>query len=94
MSFSFNAVGTADEVVDQLGLVGDGTHGTGDLGPELAQLLAKHLAADVPMRPHGDHEHRYVVEAAGHSGGSSPTSLTVTLKPHYVRMPAPQPGEG
>jgi len=85
MSFSFTAVGSRDEVIEQLGHVTEGTHGTGALGPELAALLAKHLAADEVTAPSPRYRIAYVVTASGHSGGGSATSLTVSLASHYLQ---------
>jgi hypothetical protein len=87
VSFSFNAVGSRDEVVEQLGHVKEGTHGDGALGPEIAALLAAHLKADDPGELAGSYRVGYVVKASGHSGGGIAASLNVTLEPLYVQWP-------
>lgn len=95
MSFGYNAVGTKDEVVTQLERVGENTHGSGQLGPESARLLIKHIQQDQAAefaRP--DHEYRYVITANGHSGGGSPTSLTLNVQAHYLHKPADEAGDG
>lgn len=84
MSFSFTAVGRKDDVVRQLRAIKDGTAGTGELAPEIAQLLARHIDTD-HLSFAGDYDCHYVVSASGHSGGGSATSLQLTVTPHYIR---------
>lgn len=88
MSFYFTAVGTRTEVIEQLAAVREGTNGTGELGPELAMLFAKHIVADGDSPGAGDYTTRYVITANGHSGGGSTTSLTASVQAHAIRTTA------
>lgn len=81
MSFSFTAVGTLDDVRQQLGAV-DLKHG-GDLA-EAARTLVTEAVADVdPATTHAGHEKRFVVEASGHKDANA-TSLTVSVRTFWV----------
>lgn len=84
MSFSFTAAGGKHQVVAQLRAIGNGQRniGTGQLGPELAHLLAGHINADQDNADGDDHV--YVVTASGHSGGGSPASLRCEVTAHWV----------
>lgn len=88
MSFSFKAAGGKHQVVAQLRAIGNGDRniGTGELGTDLARLLADHIDGDQD-RP-GGCDTVYVVEASGHSGGGSPASLQCQISAHVV-IPAP-----
>jgi hypothetical protein len=92
VSFSFNAAGSKRQVVAQLREIAEHKRniGTGELGPQLAGVLAEHINQD-ESEP-GGWEYVYVVTAGGHSGGSSPSSLNCSVTAHYV-MPALPAGD-
>ena len=80
MSFSLTAVGTLDDVRQQLTTV-DLKHG-GDLA-EAARTLVTEAVADVEPNAHSGHEKRFVVEASGHKDANA-TSLTVSVRTVWV----------
>ena len=84
MSFSFTAAGDKKQVVAQLNAIADGKRsiGTGQLGTDLARLLAEHVNQD-ENQP-GGYQYVYVVTASGHSGGGSAASLQCSVTPHWV----------
>lgn len=93
MSFSFNAVGTKEEVVAQLEAapIGLGEHRFNEFGADLCELLGKHFAAETAA-PGSGYEYRYVAKASGHGGGSVPLSLQMSVEPLYVAAtPAEEP---
>lgn len=84
MSFNYTAAGDKRHVVAQLRQVADGEvqTGTGEIGADVARLLADHIDQD---HNYVDGESVvYVVKASGHSGGSLSTMLNVSVMPHYV----------
>jgi hypothetical protein len=83
VSFSFTAVGKRDDVSAQL----RHKHIQGvdsEIGREVAQLLARHIAKDDAARTGAGYDVAYTVRASGHSGGSAPLSLTLTVECNYV----------
>lgn len=86
MSFSFSAMGTRDEVLAQLALSDPSGNKVGEAARD---LVAAALEAEV-YRPAGPGwEYRFIVEASGHSGGGSPLSLNLTVRPVFVRAADP-----
>lgn len=90
MSFSFSAVGTKEEVAAQLGAanITAGEDRFNLVALDLRDLLVKHFEAEAAAAWNGG-EYRYTVEASGHGGGTLPVSLQVTVKPHWITVPAP-----
>lgn len=92
MSFSFTAAGSRDDVIRQLRLVKEGTHGPGPLGPRIAELVAGELACDESGNAVAqDYRMHYLVEGSGHSGGGSAVSLSLTVRPMYIRDAQAEP---
>ena len=94
MSFSFNAIGTADEVIAQLEAapIGKGQQRFNKFGGDLRDLLVSHFGHEhehaVPWA--GGHEYRYIVKASGHGGGSVPLSLQLEVENHHVAVRQPE----
>jgi hypothetical protein len=85
MSFSFIAIGTADEVRAQLA-----EYETDNvLGARLAETLTEQFAPELLPAAHGGYEYRYVVKAYGHSGGSSALHLQADVEAHWVPIVKP-----
>lgn len=83
MSFSLTAVGTLDDVRQQLADA-DIVHG-GDLA-EAARTLATEALAGVEPTAFPGQEKRFVVEASGHKDANA-TSLTASVRTVWVRVP-------
>lgn len=81
MSFSFNAVGTKEEVIAQVEAAD--VYGN-KIGDDAKKLIIDALNADTTPAATG-WEYRYVIQAHGHSGGGSPLQLTMNLTTHHVR---------
>jgi hypothetical protein len=81
MTFAFNAMGTKSEVADQVQAAN--VYGN-QIGETAKQLIIEALTADDSMAGSSDYEYRYSVAANGHSGGSIPTTLSLTLSAVYV----------
>jgi len=82
MSFSFNALGTKEEVIAQL--EASDVYGN-QIGEDAKKLITDALNGDSTPAATG-WEHRYAIQAHGHSGGGSPLQLTLTLVTHTVRQ--------
>lgn len=80
MSFSFNTVGSKDEVLAQLAKVD--VYGNA-IGEEARLLVLNSLSAD-KVQPYDGFDLKYTVTASGHSGGGSPLSLNLTVTGTYV----------
>lgn len=81
MSFSLSAVGTLDDIRQQL-TAADLKHG-GDLA-EAARTLVTEAVADVDTTTtYPGSEKRFVVEASGHKDANT-TSLTVSVRTFWV----------
>lgn len=85
MSFSFTAIGTRAEVLEQLGLASPSGNKVGELA---RQLAADALAEEEDAPTASGYHPAYIVKASGHSGGGSPTSLSLTIETQYVPDPA------
>lgn len=83
MSFSFTAVGTVDDVRQQLATV-DLKHG-GDLA-EAARTLVTEAVAGVDGGVYPGQEKRFVVEASGHKDANA-SSLTISVRTVFVWVP-------
>lgn len=81
MSFSFNGLGTKEEVIAQLEAAD--VYGN-QVGADAKKLIIDSLKADTAQAASG-WEYRYHVQASGHSGGGSPLSLSLNLTTHHVR---------
>lgn len=86
MSFAFTAIGARDEVVSQLGnvQVPGGADHFNEFGTELRDLLVKHFSAEDT----GSYDYKYVVKASGHSGGTSPLSVQLSVDPYWIQEAA------
>jgi hypothetical protein len=87
MSFGFSAVGGREDVIAQLRSVGESTHGSGRLAPELAAVLADAIQASPGPAVSAGHHYAYVVKASGHSGEGACAYLSATIESHHVRKP-------
>lgn len=88
MSFLLSAVGTLDDVRQQLAAA-DLKHG-GDLA-EAARTLVTEAVADVDPKPtYPGQEKRFVVEASGHKDANA-TSLNVSVRTFWVPVAAAEP---
>lgn len=85
MSFSLTAVGTLDEVRQQLAAV-DLTHG-GDVAEAVRDLVADKALAGVEANGFPGQEKRFVVEASGHNDVNA-SSLTLSVRTVWVRVTA------
>ena len=91
MSFAFQAVGNAGEVIAQLQdtPIGAGEQRFNEFGADLRDLLLHHFGHEHehgrPWAP--GHEYRYIVKANGHGGGSVPLSLQMTIEALHVPVP-------
>lgn len=99
MSFGFQALGNAGEVIAQLEAapIGEGEQRFNALGAALRDLLAEQFRHEHEhATPYADgHEFRYVVKANGHGGGSVPLSVQLTVEYQHVPVPAlAAPGTG
>lgn len=83
MSFSLTAVGTLDDVRQQLADA-DIAHG-GDLA-EAARTLLAEAVSGVEANAYPGQEKRFVVEASGHKDANA-TSLTAAVRTVWVRVP-------
>ncbi len=94
MTFGFAAIGTKDEVTDQLqrAQIPAGEHRFNDFGAELRDLLVKHFGQET-AHPSSGYEIRYTVKAGGHGGGSVPLSVQLTIEPQYLPAPEPERAE-
>lgn len=94
MSFAFQAIGTADEVIAQLEAapIGLGEARFNEFGADLRNLLVKHFGHEHEhARPWAEgHEYRYVVKASGHGGGSVALSLELRVENHHVAATVPE----
>lgn len=88
MSFAFQAIGTADEVISQLEAapIGEGEQRFNKFGTDLRDLLVRHFGHEHEhARPWAEgHEYRYIVKANGHGGGSVALSLQLEVESHHV----------
>jgi len=77
MTFSFKALGTKGEVIEQLKAYDDTNFG--DLGRDVRDLIVGNLEATSGMTAHSQDQWglRYVVEGHGHGDANS---ISVTLK--------------
>jgi hypothetical protein len=84
MSFSFNAMGTRDEVIQQ---VTEAPIYDNEIGQHAKDLIRNALLKESTTGAYAGagYEHRYLVEAAGHSGPGAATSLTLKIEPRYVK---------
>jgi hypothetical protein len=85
MSFSFNAIGTKEDVTAQLeaASVPGGSDRFNEFGADLRDLLVRHFGAETAAAGEG-HEYRYVVKASGHGGGNSPLYVQLTIEACWV----------
>jgi hypothetical protein len=86
MSFGFIAAGKREDVITAL--KNTDTHGN-QIGAALRDAIITGLEEDAVKAGNG-YQYIYVVEAGGHSGGAgtSPLSLTATVKSYYQVVPA------
>jgi hypothetical protein len=81
MTFSIQAVGTADEVRKQLAAI-DMTH-SGDLGQTVRSFLAHEVLEGVSGSEMPDHKAMFIIEANGH-GDAHNVSLNISVRPIWV----------
>jgi hypothetical protein len=89
MSFGFTAIGSKQDVIQQLEAHAASQYITGTAGEDLIRLLITHICDDSPAQWANGHEFRYVVKAGGHSGGGSPLSLNLTVEAQSVPISRP-----
>lgn len=90
MSFSLTAVGTLDDVRQQLAVV-DLKHG-GDVAEATRALVAEKVLAGVGPEVHAGYEKRFVVKASGHADAYA-TSLNLTVETVIVAVGNQDDGE-
>ena len=85
MSFSFTAVGSKAEVARQLRAHTDSDTIVAEVRRFLVRAIEAHEADTGSSGDFGSADYAYLVKASGHIG--SPTTLNITVEPHWVTVP-------